>query len=602
MRGAARRWFGAEPAVHPALSSDGRAVSWQRERGPGLLVWRHGSGPRRVPLGRGQVTDHAWWPGGGALLAVVSGRVIAYEEATGRTTDLTPEGLDGIHIVDRDQPRLRTLLLGGTGADGRPAWYVLASPSGPARRVAGAAGAGRLFSDAHDRPGAATARAGDGSLVVYAPAGGTDAWREVWRSGPPGSLVTHPVDVTADGHGLYLSAPCRNGFLGLRLLDLRSGAVRTVLEDGEHDLDVILHPATRTPQLALVSASRQRLRALDPELTEDLAALTARHPGEFELAGLTRDNATWLVRLDDGESPLRHLLWDRTTGSTRRLTPEPGLLASLTARITPADRRLAPTVAVTVPARDGLVLDGYLVTPPGLAPPYPTVLLVHGGPWSRDTWGLSPQAQWLAELGYASLRVNFRGSEGYGARFLDLGRAEWGGRMHDDLEDAVRWAVAEGHADPDRVAIMGQSYGGYAALMAATARPKAFALAVAVCAPTDLVAFLRHVQRSSHHERAHFLYRVGDPDTDADRLRDRSPLTHAADCHTPVLLVHGRDDPLVPWTHATTMAAALAEHRHPHHCLVFSGEGHGITRPANRIRLARVVGRQLAFHLAERRT
>ncbi|MBB6347403.1 dipeptidyl aminopeptidase/acylaminoacyl peptidase [Nonomuraea muscovyensis] len=628
MRAAARRWFGAEPAVHLALAPDGGAVSWQSEREPGLFVWRPGEGVRRLPLGRVPVVDHAWWPAGGAVLAVLGGhrpRVVVHDEATGRTVDVTPEGAGDVHVVDRDQPRLGSLLLAGGGADGRRVWHLLSTRTGPARRVPGPGGMSRLFSDPDDRPRAATARDADGTLVVYAAdarsgadrAEGGDAggWREVWRSRPPGALVTHPIDVTADGHGLYLSAPCRGGFLGVRLLDLRDGTVRTVLDDGEHDLDVVLHPVTRVPQLALVSGARQSHRAPDPELAADLAALTARHPGELQLAGLTRDNATWLVRLDDGRTPPRHLLWDRRTAAAHhvpadrrehgpaRLAATAGRLLQATLRRPDARPHLTPTATVTIPARDGLPLDGYLVTPSrAVAPPYPTVLLVHGGPWSRDTWGLSPEAQWLAECGYASLRVNFRGSEGYGTRFLDLGRADWGGGMHDDLEDALRWAVAEGHTDPARVAVMGQSYGGYAALMAATARPKAFALAVAVCAPTDLVAFLRHVKESAHHERAHFLDRVGDPDRDADRLRERSPLAHAARCHTPVLLAHGRDDPLVPWTHATTMAAALAEHGHPHHCLVLSGEGHGITRPANRIRLARVVSRQLAFHLAERRT
>ncbi|MDR8413157.1 alpha/beta fold hydrolase [Nonomuraea sp. 3-1Str] len=631
MRGAERRWFGAEPAVHLALSPDGRAVSWQSEREPGLFVWRPEEGVRRLPLGRAPIVDHAWWPEGGAVLAVVGGdtqRAVVYDEATGRTTDVTPEGLAQIHVVDRDQPRLRSLLLGGADVEGRRAWHLLAAPSVPARRVQVDAGTGRLFSDPGDRLCAATTRATDGSLVVHAPArteeglmaAGADGRWEVWRSGPPGSLVTHPVDVTADGHGLYLSGPCRGGFLGVRLLDLRTGKVRTVLDDGEHDLDVVLHPVTRLPQLALVSGARQEHRALAPDLAADLGDLGARHPGELQLAGLTRDNITWLVRIDDGETPPRHLLWNRAANTALPVPVELGApgparraathLLSAAARLGPGAARrvtsgvrVAPTLTVAIPARDGLTLDGYLVTPAGgAAPPYPTVLLVHGGPWSRDSWGLSPEAQWLAERGYASLRVNFRGSEGYGTRFLDLGRGEWGGAMQDDLEDALRWAVAEGHTDPDRVAVMGQSYGGYAALMAATARPKAFALAVAVCAPTDLVAFVRHVRESSHHERAHFLHRIGDPDEDAELLRARSPLTHAAACHTPVLLVHGGDDPLVPSTHATTMAAALAGHGHPHHCLVLSGEGHGITRPANRIRLARVVGRQLAFHLRKRRT
>ncbi|MFG3438821.1 alpha/beta hydrolase family protein [Nonomuraea sp. NPDC047897] len=625
MRAAARRWFGAEPAVHLALAPCGGAVSWQSEREPGLFVWRRGAGVRRLPLGRAEVVDHTWWPAGGAVLAVLSGRhprVVVHDEATGRTAEVTPEGAGEVHVVDRDQPRRGSLLLAGATPDGGRAWHLLSARTGPARPVPVPEGVSRLFSDPDDRPCAATARDADGALVVYAAqaraagradqadvrAAGPDGWHEVWRSPPPGALVTHPIDVTADGHGLYLSAPCRGGFLGVRLLDLRGGTVRTVLDDGGHDLDVVLDPVTRLPQLALVSAgARLEHRALDPELAADLAALTARHPGELQLAGLTRDNATWLVRLDDGRTPPRDLVWERRTGAVDPVPAGPpnrrakSLLRLVGSR--PATAGVAPTTTVTIPARDGLPLDGYLVTPSGpAARPYPTVLLVHGGPWSRDTWGLSPEAQWLAACGYASLRVNFRGSEGYGTRFLDLGRADWGGGMQDDLEDAVRWAVAEGHADPGRVAVMGQSYGGYAALMAATARPKAFALAVAVCAPTDLVAFLRHVRGSAHHERAHFLHRVGDPDRDADLLRERSPLTHAARCHTPVLLAHGRDDPLVPWTHATTMAAALAGHGHPHHCLVLSGEGHGITRPANRIRLAHVVSRQLAYHLAERRT
>ncbi|GAA2272612.1 hypothetical protein GCM10010149_13210 [Nonomuraea roseoviolacea subsp. roseoviolacea] len=647
-RGAERRWFGAEPAVHLALSPDGRAVSWQSERDPGLFVWRPGGGVRRLPLSRAEVVDHAWWPAGGAVAAVVAGptghRVVVYDEGAGRTTDVTPEGAGSFHVVDRDQPRSHSLLLAGADADGRRTWHVLSAPGGPAARepvmtavrVPEGFVPQQLFGDPDDRLRAATARDDDGSLVVYATDGA--GWREVWRSAPPGSLVTHPVDVTADGMGLYLWAPCRDGFLGVRLLDLRTGAVRTVLDDGGHDLDVVLHPVTRLPQLALVSGTRRGHRALDPDLAAGLDRLGARHPGDLQLTALTRDNATWLVRIDDGGTPPRHLLWDRRADNAHPVpedTRAPGPAARLAARLVPARLGLAarlvparhgpgsrlapawagrgssgpargglaPTTTVSVPARDGLRLDGYLVTPPGVpAPPYPTVLLVHGGPWSRDEWGLSPEAQWLAERGYASLRVNFRGSEGYGVRFLDLGREDWGGGMQDDLEDALSWAVAEGIAQPGRVAVMGQSYGGYAALMAATARPKAFALAVAVCAPTDLVAFLRHVRGSAHHERAHFLHRVGDPDRDAARLRERSPLTHAAACHTPVLLVHGRDDPLVPWTHATTMAAALAGHGHPHHCLVLSGEGHGITRPANRIRLARVVGRQLAFHLAERRT
>ena len=129
---------------------------------------------------------------------------------------------------------------------------------------------------------------------------------------------------------------------------------------------------------------------------------------------------------------------------------------------------------VTIRARDGLELIGYLTTPPSASGPLPLVLNVHGGPWARDEWGYDPEAQWLANRGYATLQVNFRGSTGFGKTFLNAGNREWGAKMHDDLIDAVRWAVAEGVADEGKIATYGGSYGGYAALPAPPSRPTSF--------------------------------------------------------------------------------------------------------------------------------
>src|SRR5262249_35595821 len=145
-------------------------------------------------------------------------------------------------------------------------------------------------------------------------------------------------------------------------------------------------------------------------------------------------------------------------------------------------------------SRDGLSLVSYLTLPVGVEPKkLPMVLLVHGGPWHRDSWGYEPQAQWLANRGYAVLQVNFRGSTGFGKKFLDAGNQEWGRKMHDDLIDAVAWAVKEGYADPKKVAIMGGSYGGYAALVGATFTPDTFACAISIVGPSNLHTLLESV-------------------------------------------------------------------------------------------------------------
>src|SRR4051812_11837582 len=140
--------------------------------------------------------------------------------------------------------------------------------------------------------------------------------------------------------------------------------------------------------------------------------------------------------------------------------------------------------SVTIPARDGLKLPAYLTLPVGVAPKkLPLVLLVHGGPWGRDSWGFNSMAQWFANRGYACLQVNFRASTGYGKAFLNAGNKQWGKAMHDDLIDACQWAVAQGYVDAKKIAVVGGSYGGYAALAAVPSPPVFFACAVDIVGP-----------------------------------------------------------------------------------------------------------------------
>jgi dipeptidyl aminopeptidase/acylaminoacyl peptidase len=228
------------------------------------------------------------------------------------------------------------------------------------------------------------------------------------------------------------------------------------------------------------------------------------------------------------------------------------------------------------------------------------VLNVHGGPWHRDAWGYDPEAQWLANRGYACLQLNFRGSTGYGKDFVNAGNREWGAKMHDDLVDAVRWAVAEGIADPERVAIYGGSYGGYAALVGATLTPELFCCAVDIVGPSNLITFIETIPPYWSTFLAMLKERVGNPDTEADFLRSRSPLTHVDRIRVPLFIAQGANDPRVKQAESEQIVAALRAKSIPHEYMLFPDEGHGFAKPENRLKFYGAAERFLAEHLGGR--
>jgi dipeptidyl aminopeptidase/acylaminoacyl peptidase len=241
---------------------------------------------------------------------------------------------------------------------------------------------------------------------------------------------------------------------------------------------------------------------------------------------------------------------------------------------------------VVIPARDGLKLNSYLTLPPGVpARKLPLVLLVHGGPWARDTWGYQPTPQWFANRGYACLQVNYRGSTGYGKRFLNAGNKQWGLKMHDDLIDAVNWAIAEGYADPKKVAIFGGSYGGYAALAGVTFTPETFACAVAIVGPSSIRTLLNTIPPYWKPMLAQFAVRVGDINhpADADLIRNASPLFKADRIVRPLLIGQGANDPRVKQAESEQIVDAIRKNRGSVTYVVYPDEGHGFARPENRI-------------------
>jgi dipeptidyl aminopeptidase/acylaminoacyl peptidase len=230
----------------------------------------------------------------------------------------------------------------------------------------------------------------------------------------------------------------------------------------------------------------------------------------------------------------------------------------------------------------------------------PTVLLVHGGPWARDTWGYKPVVQWLANRGYAVLQVNFRGSTGYGKAFLTAGYREWAGKMHDDLIDGVNWLVTQGLADPKKVAIMGASYGGYATLVGLTFTPEVFAAGVDLVGPSNLVTLLNSIPPYWAPFRALWARRLGDPDKDAEFLQSRSPLFLAERIKAPLLIGQGANDPRVRQAESDQIVAALRQANKPVEYVVYTDEGHGLVRPENRLHFYATAEAFLATYLGGR--
>jgi dipeptidyl aminopeptidase/acylaminoacyl peptidase len=302
-----------------------------------------------------------------------------------------------------------------------------------------------------------------------------------------------------------------------------------------------------------------------------------------------------VVSFTHDRDPWATYLYDHSTGESR-------LLFRPYARLNPD--ALAPMTPVTITSRDGLDLHAYLTLPVGIEPrDLPLVVLVHGGPWARDCWGFQPDVQLLANRGYAVLQVNFRGSTGYGKAFTKAAIGEFAGKMHDDLIDAVDWAVKQGYADRDKVAIYGGSYGGYAALVGVTFTPDVFAAAIDYVGISSLANFMRTLPNVARPFLAtNWHTYVGDPDNpaqEADMLA-RSPITKVDQIRTPLLVIQGANDSRVVQAESDNLVEALRARGVEVEYMVKADEGHGFLNPDNQIDMNHAVERFLAQHLGGR--
>ncbi|ART72039.1 S9 family peptidase [Mycobacterium dioxanotrophicus] len=413
----------------------------------------------------------------------------------------------------------------------------------------------------------------------------------------------HPVTITPDGAGIWLGSNHGTDRTRLARLDVATGVETEVDSHPSFDLAaqmVLPSPlilSERTGELigARYYGDRQVIHALDADFAAVLQNLTELSAGDLGAVSSDSSGQRWVVNFMHDRDPWVTYFYDHTTGESRMLfRPYPNLNPDV----------LAPMTPVTITARDGLDLHSYLTLPVGVDPvELPLVLLVHGGPWSRDVWAYQPDVQMLANRGYAVLQVNFRGSTGYGKAFTKAAIGEFAGKMHDDLIDAVDWAVKQGYADRDRVGIFGGSYGGYAALVGVTFTPDVFAAAIDYVGISSLANFMRtlpNVARPFLATNWHMY--VGDPSDparEADMLA-RSPITRVEQIRTPLLVVQGANDSRVVQAESDNLVEALRTRGVEVEYMVKDDEGHGFLNPDNQIDMYRAVERFLAEHLGGR--
>jgi dipeptidyl aminopeptidase/acylaminoacyl peptidase len=602
--------FGNPERTSPRISHDGSQLGWIAPKDGVLNVWV-------APIDESDGVDWAaaravtddtdrgirmfgWaWDGRHLLYVQDAGgdenwRLYDVDLVTGERRDLTP--FEKIHAqIIGSSKRRPTEVLVGMNADNPQLHdvYRLDLVTGNLVKEIENPGYAGWLADEDLVVRCALAPLPDGSLDVLVRDSASADWRTLLTIPAEDVTSSDVVSFSGDGRSLVMISAAGADTGRLTRVDLATGATTVLAEDPEADVaGAVLDPDTRDPQIVMILKDRMTYVVLDPSVEDDLKAIRGLHPGDPMFLGRDEADQTWLVGFNVDAGSLTFYMYDRASKSGRLLFEARPALSSYT---------LAAMEPFSFTARDGLEIHGYVTFPPGQGrSSLPAVLDVHGGPQVRDSWGYNPEAQWFANRGYLCVQVNYRGSTGYGKAFVAAGDREWGGKMHDDLIDAVSYITGHGWADPSRVAIYGGSYGGYAALVGAAFTPDVFRCAVDIVGPSNLKTLLETVPPYWAPMIAQLYRRVGNPETDAEFLWSRSPLSRARDIRIPLLIAQGANDPRVKQAESEQIVAALTEAGIEHEYLLFPDEGHGFAKPENRIRFYTAAERFLARYLGGR--
>jgi dipeptidyl aminopeptidase/acylaminoacyl peptidase len=581
--------LGNPERAHPRIAPDGKRLAWLAPDVHGILqVWVQtiGSHDARAVTADKSRGIHSY------LWAFDSKTILYMQDAAGD---------ENFHVfgVDLDSLNVRDL----TPWQGVRAELVAASPKFPERVLVALNLRDRKLMDVYridlrsgaveldtENPGDIGGWLADDDMIVRAatvttPDGGTELrirdraagpWRTLMKAAMEDQLAA--LDFTKDGQSIFLGTSIGTDTTRLVRHELASGKETDIAHSDDADLsDAMIQPTSHVVQAAAFDPGRRRWVVIDPSVQADFDAIGKIADGDFTVVDRDLADRAWIVSFSSDRAPARYYSWDR---GSRKAT----LLFSVQPKLD--DAPLAPMKPVEFTARDGMKLNGYLTLPIGApAKNLPLVLVVHGGPWARDSWGFNPDVQLLANRGYAVLQINFRGSTGFGKKYLHAGDRQWGLKMQDDLSDGVRWPVDQGVADPKRVAIFGKSYGGYAALAGAAFTPNLYRCAVDECGPSNLFTLLASLPPYWEVERSIFSTRVGSPAEPRDKelLTAASPLFSADKIKIPMLIGQGANDPRVKQAEAEQIVDAIAKHRGSAVYALYGDEGHGFVRPENRL-------------------
>ncbi|NBB26157.1 alpha/beta fold hydrolase [Porphyrobacter sp. SLTP] len=589
--------FGNPTRAAGQISPDGQWLSWLAPKDGVLNIWL---APASDPQAARAVThaverpirQYFWSPDASAVMYIQDKggdeNFLLYrvDVTTGAETTLTPFENTRVQLVGASTTRKDKLLLGLNNRD--PQWHdihLLDLTTGELTLV--------LENNAY-----AGFEADDTLTLRMAmqqnEVGGTDYFRVVDNVVEPDpfetsamedALTTSPAGYTSDGATLYWLDSRGRNTAALFAQDTATGERRLIAADDRADIsNTLRHPVTGVVEAFAVNYLSTEWTAIDPGIGAALAWLRERLEGEFSVQSRTDDDSVWIIANDPLTKPVRTFIYDRVTQT---------LIPFYVSRPELEGAPLQPTHPVEIASRDGLTLPCYLTLPPGSDPdgdgkpdtPVPMVLLVHGGPWARDTYGFNGVHQLLANRGYGVLSVNFRGSTGFGKAFLNAANKQWGLTMHDDLIDAVDWAIANGIAARDKVAIMGGSYGGYATLAGLTFTPDVFACGVDIVGPSNLETLLETIPPYWAPLVKTFHERMGDPRTEEGRalLRAASPLYKADKIIKPLLIAQGANDPRVKQSESDQIVGAMKAAGIPVTYVLYPDEGHGFARPENNI-------------------
>jgi len=586
--------FGNPEKAQARVSPDGKYISFIAPRDGVLNVWlaERGKLDAAKPITNDQkrgIRQHYWAYDNRHVIYAQDAdgdenwHLYAVDIVSGTEKDITPYKGARADLVDMSwkKPGVAAVALNDRNPEYQDLWEVDVATGQRTLIEQNNDEMAGYFTDLDLKPKLAQKNTAEGS-EIFRRVG--NKWVSLFKIAQEDSLTTAPLAIEADGKTAIVQSSIGRDKAAVVRVDIESGKT-TVLGSSElADVDQVwFDPKTVSPQAFTFNYIKPGITVLNPSVKKDVDLLTRNLGDGFTVTNRTLDDSIWTVVTDDPRAPATAYLYERKTGKITKLFEQRPALAKAP---------LVPMNSLELKARDGLTLVSYLSLPPGSDAnndgipdkPVPLVLNVHGGPWGRDTYGFDNEHQWLANRGYAVLSVNFRASTGFGKGFVNAGNKEWGAKMHDDLLDALEWAIAKKVTTADKIAIYGGSYGGYATLAGLTLTPDVFACGVDIVGPSNLETLLASIPpywKSFYEELAS---RVGDPRTEDGKklLAERSPLTHVSAIKKPLLIAQGANDPRVKQAESDQIVKAMKDKNLPVTYVLYPEEGHGFARPTNR--------------------